>query len=96
MTALSGLCGDNTAQLQPESKTMDTAAYRLLYDYIHDFKTTAVHVESEIRRHGIRSDSWEEVAGMKGRAHHDMWVSMKTVSHFNLGIALECSSCCCS
>ncbi|MXY66285.1 MAG: hypothetical protein F4206_01095 [Gammaproteobacteria bacterium] len=75
---------------------MDTAAYRLLYDYIHDFKTTAVHVESEIRRHGIRSDSWEEVAGMKGRAHHDMWVSMKTVSHFNLGIALECSSCCCS
>jgi len=68
---------------------MDTSAYRLLYDYTHDFKTTAVHVESEIRRHGIRSDSWEELAGMKGRAHHDMWVSMKTVSHFNLGISLE-------
>lgn len=68
---------------------MEVTAYNLLYDNIHDFKTTAVHVESEIRRHGIRSDSEEEVPGMKGRKHIDMWVSMKIVSHFNLGIALE-------
>ena len=68
---------------------MEIAAYRLFYDNIHDFKTTAVHVEAEIRRHGISSDGREEVPGMKGRTHHDMWVSMKTVSHFNLGIALE-------
>ena len=67
---------------------MELSAYRLFYDSIHDFKTIAVHVESEIRRHGILSDS-EAVSGMKGRKHHDMWVSMKTVSHFNLGIALE-------
>ena len=26
---------------------------------------------------------------MQGRRHRDMWMSMKTVSHFNLGIALE-------
>ena len=26
---------------------------------------------------------------VKGRMHHDMWVSMKTVSHFNLGTAME-------
>ena len=68
---------------------MDVSAFRLLYDNIHDFKTTAMHVESEIQRHGIRSDSREPVPGMKGRIHSDMWVSMKTVSHFNLGIALE-------
>lgn len=68
---------------------MELSAYRLLYDNIHDFKSIAVHVESEIRRHGIRSDSEEAVPGMEGRKHYDMWVSMKTVSHFNLGIALE-------
>lgn len=68
---------------------MELSAYQLLYDNVHDFKTTAVHVESEIRRHGICSDSDEAVPGMEGRKHCDMWVSMKTVSHFNLGIALE-------
>ena len=68
---------------------MEISAYRLLYDNIHDFKTTALHVEAEIRRYGIRNDCHEEVSSMKGRIHHDMWVSMKTVSHFNLGIALE-------
>lgn len=68
---------------------MEVAAYRMLYDSIHDFKTTAGHVESEIRRHGIQDDSDGPVPAMRGRTHHDMWVSMKTVSHFNLGIALE-------
>ena len=68
---------------------MERAAYRLFYDNIHDFKTTAMHVEAEIIRNGIRSDSNDPVPGMKGRTHHDMWVSMKTVSHFNLGTALE-------
>ena len=69
---------------------METHAYRLLYDSIHDFKTTAFRVESEIKRHGIdESKGGGDVPGMKGRTHHDMWVSMKTVSHFNLGTALE-------
>ena len=68
---------------------MDISAYRLLYDNIHDFKTTALYVEAEIKRYGIRDDCHDEVSSMKGRTHHDMWVSMKTVSHFNLGIALE-------
>ena len=68
---------------------MEVTAYRLLYDNIHDFKTTATHVESEIRRLNIRSDSHDAVPGVQGRTHHDMWVSMKTVSHFNLGTALE-------
>ena len=68
---------------------MERAAYRLLYDNIHDFKATAKHVESEIIRYGIRSDSDDPVPGMNGRTHCDMWASMKTVSHFNLGTALE-------
>ena len=68
---------------------MEVNAYRLFYDNIHDFKTTALHVESEIKRHGIRSNSDDAVPGMKGRTHRDMWISMKTVSHFNLGTALE-------
>ena len=63
--------------------------YHLLYDGIHDFKSAAVLVESEIRRHDIRYDSDDAVEGMNGRKHHDMWVSMKAVSHFNLGTALE-------
>ena len=68
---------------------MEVNAYRLFYDNIHDFKTTALHVESEIKRYGIRNDSDDAVPNMKGRTHRDMWISMKTVSHFNLGTALE-------
>ena len=68
---------------------MEAAAYRLLYDNIHDFKTAAMHVESEIRRYGLRGDKFEAVPGMNGRTQHEMWLSMKTVSHFNLGTALE-------
>ena len=68
---------------------MDINAHRLLYDNIHDFKTTAMHVESEIKRHGIRNNSNEQVPDIQGRRHSELWVSMKSVSHFNLGIALE-------
>ena len=69
---------------------MEHAAYRMLYDSIHAFKTTAVHVESEIRHLGIDGNKgFEAVPGMGGRTHHEMWMSMKAVSHFNLGTALE-------
>ena len=50
---------------------MELAAYRLFYDNIHDLKTTAMHVESEIRRHGIRGDSVDPVPGINGRIHRD-------------------------
>ena len=63
--------------------------YRLLYDSVIDFKRAAVLVEAEIGRHNIRYDSDHVVQGMSGRKHHDTWVSMKAVSHFNLGTALE-------
>jgi hypothetical protein len=69
--------------------SIGTHAFQLLYDNIHDFKTTAMHVDLEVKRHGIRSDSGDTVPDMQGRQHRDMWVSMKTVSHYNLGMALE-------
>lgn len=68
---------------------MDITAYRMLYDSIHDFKVTAALVESEIKRCGVKSKSDEVVCDMSGRTHREMWASMKTVSHFNLGVALE-------
>ena len=36
---------------------MEITAYRLFYDNIHDFKTTAVHVEAEIQLQTPRLDS---------------------------------------
>ena len=71
------------------TRLLDRTAYRMLYDSIHDFKATAALVESEIKRCGVKGKSLEVVRDTSGRTHHDMWVSMKTVSHFNLGIALE-------
>ena len=68
---------------------MKPAAYRLLYDNIHDFKNVAIHVESEIERYGLRADNFDTVPGANGQTHHEMWLSMKAVSHFNLGTALE-------
>ena len=46
-------------------------------------------MESEIKRRGLRNDSDAPVSEMNGSTHREMWRSMKSVSHFNLGIALE-------
>ncbi|MYF99241.1 hypothetical protein F4212_08930 [Candidatus Poribacteria bacterium] len=60
---------------------MEAAAYRLLYDNIHDFKETVVHVESEIRRYGIRDNGKEDVSGCQ------CWVkNTRSFGHFYLGI----------
>ena len=69
---------------------LDIAAYRILYDNIYDFKNTASAVESKIRELKIDQSKGDQIVpDTNGRKHHDMWVSMKTVSHFNLGISLE-------
>ena len=68
---------------------MDIKAFRLLYDNVHDFKSAAMNVEADIKRHEIRYDCYEPVSDMDTRTHHEAWVSMKAVSHFNLGTALE-------
>lgn len=68
---------------------MEISGYRLLHDGVHYFKTTALFVESEIERCEIQSEATGTVVEMKGCRHQEMWVSMKTVSHFNLGTALD-------
>ena len=68
---------------------MEIMAHRLLHDSITDFKNAAVLVESEISRHSIEYDGFDVVSDLDGRTHHHTWVSMKGVSHFNLGISLE-------
>ena len=70
------------------TEVTNRAAYELLHDTIHVFKTTAKRIDSEVRELGIRDNSAEEVEGT-GRSHVAIWLSMKTVSHFNLGTALE-------
>ncbi len=61
----------------------------MLYDNIHDFKATAVEVESRITNLRLDSHSDDMVPNMYGRTHVEMWTSMKTVSHFNLVVSLE-------
>ena len=68
---------------------MDWNEYALLRDNINDFKRAAILMESEITRLGVDDSSTDKVSGTGGRRHHDVWVSMKAVSHFNLGISLE-------
>ncbi len=46
-------------------------------------------VEADIGRWGVRHDSDEPAPGSKGRRHREMWVSMKSVSHFKIGISIE-------
>ena len=65
------------------------AARTHLFNCILDFANAAILIEREIRCHGLRDDSQDVVPRSNGRTHHDMWGSMKSVSHFNLGIALE-------
>ena len=47
---------------------MEVTAYRMLYDNIQDFKTTARHVETEIQRHGIRHNRHD--GGLRNERTH--------------------------
>ena len=60
---------------------MNTHSYRMMYDNVNDFMAVTVNIEAGLRQHEIRHDGDER--------QRDMWISKKTVSHFNLGIALE-------
>ena len=79
----------NEKDVKRDGAMLKPQALKLLYDNVHDFKTTARHIEEEIARYGIRDDCKDVVPEAGERIHYEMWVSMKTVSHFNLGISLE-------
>ena len=68
---------------------MEVTTFHMLYDSVRDFKHTAFHIESEIQRYGLSHERDDVVPETNGRIHREMWVSMKTVSHFNLGMSLE-------
>ena len=74
---------------QKRTTIVNKAAFDLLFGNIQDFANVATHVESEIERLALHDDSDNSVPEMNGRTHRHMWMSMKTVSHFNLGTALE-------
>ena len=61
----------------------------MFHDSVRSFNATARLAELEIKRRGIRSDSYEPVPNGDGLTHHDAWAAWKNVSHFNLGTALE-------
>ena len=69
-------------------KLTDKAAYRLLFNQVQDFNNTAVLIESAIKSLGLQHDSQATIASMSQK-QTETWASMKSVSHFNLGAALE-------
>lgn len=72
----------------PSNKITAEDAYRLLIGSVIEFLNTAMLVESEITKYRLQDNSDDLVPGT-ARTHRDMWGAMKTVSHFNFGIALE-------
>ena len=68
---------------------MNYSSLRYLIDNALDFSDASKHIEDEIARLNLDSNSWDEVPNLAGRKHHDTWASMKNVSHSNLGISLE-------
>ena len=69
--------------------TEEVAARSHLFNTIQDFANAAILTEEVITSYKLCDDSHDDVPGTAGRTHHDMWASLKSVSHFNLGIALE-------
>ena len=68
---------------------INDANYRLLIGNIIDFKETALMVEQSIPKLHTTDETHNITMKMDERDWVDEWMSKKTVSHFNLGIALE-------
>ena len=67
----------------------DRPDYETLACNIFDFTNTALWVEKEIESHRASDNKFDLTMTVDGRTPGAKWASMKTVSHFNLGIALE-------
>ena len=68
---------------------MVITAVILLRENIKDFTIAAQHMEREIKSYGLKPDDNRPVPGRPEMRFSDLWLSKKTVSLFNLGIALE-------
>ena len=67
---------------------MNAAGLILLCENIHDFKRAALNMEREIKEYGLTYGPQIPLID-KVRGKYNLWISKKTVSLFNLGIALE-------
>lgn len=67
----------------------DRPDYEALFSNIADFTNTALLVEQEIEKYRVSGNKFDLAMTIDGRTSGNKWASMKTVSHFNLGIALE-------
>ena len=68
---------------------MVITAVILLRENIKDFTIAAQHMEREIESFGLKPDDNRLVPTRSEVRFSDLWLSKKTVSLFNLGIALE-------
>ncbi len=68
---------------------MNADGLLLLATNVHDFKRAALHMEQEIKVAGLSINNEELLPDDSDRTYTDLWISKKTVSLFNLGIALE-------
>ncbi len=68
---------------------MDSAQYIKLIGDARAFCQAAYFMEQEIARLGINPEDLSPVGRTTGWPAHAVWESLKTASHFNLGIALE-------
>ena len=67
----------------------DQPDYETLANNIVDFTIAAIWVEKEIKKHRASNNKFDLAMTLDGITPGNKWASMKTVSHFNLGIALE-------
>ena len=67
----------------------DQPDYETLVNNIVVFTIAAIWVEKEIKRHRASNNKFDLAMTLDGIIPGNKWASMKTVSHFNLGIALE-------
>ena len=69
---------------------MKGSEYRVLVGDARAFSETAWLVESEIQRLGASPEHGRPIGGgANGWPSQTVWESLKTASHFNLGVALE-------
>ena len=68
---------------------MTVEQYRKLVGHARAFLKAAWFIEKEICRLNAQGGNPKPIEGPTGWRSHDVWVSLKAVSHFNLGISFE-------
>lgn len=74
---------------QKRTNRADQPDYETLESNICDFTNTALLVEEAIKGQRNSDDKFDLTMTTDGRTPVIKWASMKTVAHFNLGVALE-------